>query len=165
VTGLSVRRATPADCDAILDIATRAWHDTYDDIVRTATIERALEEWYDPDSVRSAITGDARDYLVAEEEAVVGYLSGEQVDDGRGIIGAIYADPDRRGEGVGTALLDRFESICRDRGCSAIELRALADNDIGGSFYRSRGFEAVETDGTELFGEPVSETVFRRQIE
>jgi len=166
MTALTVREAAPDDVDAVLDIATRAWHDTYGDILQTATIEIALDEWYERESTRAAIDDDEIAYFVAEDDDVVGYLSGRQKDDGEtATISAIYADPDRRGEGIGTALLERFESFCRDRGCREIELWALVGNDIGHFFYQSRGFEPVERKETELFGEQASETLFSRPVE
>jgi len=97
---------------------------------------------------------------------VVGYASGApHEDDDRATLAAIYVRPDRWGEGIGTALLDRFEAFCRERGCDAIDLEAIADNDVGTSFYRARGFEAVGTERVELFGEEATETLFRRPVE
>jgi ribosomal protein S18 acetylase RimI-like enzyme len=167
MTAPIVRDATPDDVDAILDIAQRAWRDTYGDILQTATIESALDEWYERESTRAAIDDDEIAYFVAEDDdSVVGYLSGRQKENGEtATISAIYADPNRRGEGIGTALLERFEEFCRDRGCRTIELWALAENDIGHSFYQSRGFEPVERKETELFGEQASETLFSRPVE
>jgi ribosomal protein S18 acetylase RimI-like enzyme len=166
MTAPTVRDATPDDVDAVLDIAARAWRDTYGDILQTATIDSALDKWYERESTRAAIEDDEIAYIVAEDDDVVGYLSGRQKEDSEtAIISAIYADPDRRGEGIGTALLSRFESYCRDWGCQTIELWALTENDIGHSFYRSRGFEPVETETTELFDERASETLFSRPVE
>jgi hypothetical protein len=36
---------------------------------------------------------------------------------------------------------------------------------VGTSFYRARGFGAVEEVETELFGEETTETLFRRPVE
>lgn len=163
----TVREATLEDVGDIVGIARRAWHDTYGPILEAETIETALEEWYQSEGVRSAIEDESVAYFVAEDSgAVVGYLSGKPEGDGEtATIGALYADPERRGEGIGTALLARFEAVCQESECNRVELRALSDNEIGGSFYRSRGFEAVGTDETELFGEQVTETLFCRPLE
>lgn len=80
-------------------------------------------------------------------------------------VGALYVLPDLWGEGIGTALLERFLSRTRDRGCAAVEVVALSENDVGCSFYRRRGFATIEERETELFGETVAETVFRRSVE
>jgi len=64
--------------------------------------------------------------------------------------------------------VSRFDTGVRTRarrGCETIEIRVLADNEIGTSFYRTRGYDPVETGATELFGEQVTETLFRGTLE
>lgn len=80
-------------------------------------------------------------------------------------VGACYVLPEYWGEGIGTVLLERFLAHARDRGCAAVEAAALAENDVAASFYRSRGFSAVHEREAELFGERVTDAVFRRSLE
>lgn len=166
MTGPTIRSAKPADVDGICRVAEQGWTAAYDGILARETIDRAIDEWYDPDSIRELIDRNEVTYLVAEDEGVVGYASGGP--DGEGdvaALGAIYVDPDRWGEGIGTALLEAFERERRQAGDRAVRLRVLAANEVGIPFYRDRGYEPVADREGELFGELVEERVFRRDLE
>lgn len=160
MTSITIRPASPADTEQIVALAGRSWEAAYGEILASQTIDRALSHWYDPSSTREAIEDEASAYFVAGEDGILGYLSGS----GEGAVarlGAIYVDPRRLGNGIGTALLEAFEDWCRTRGYETIEFEVLADNENGQSFYRARDYERVETRETELFGEVVTEHVFR----
>lgn len=158
----AVHRAVQADVSAIVRIADRAWHAAYSDSLASATIDTVLSEWYDPDSVRRAIEREDGGYFVGKRGGdVVGYVSGGCTEESdTATLAAIYVDPDHWGDGVGTALLHRFETFCLRRGCHRLRFRVLADNDRARSFYRSRGYDPVEEVDTDLFGETVTEAVF-----
>lgn len=162
--GMRVREATPSDVEEIVTLAERAWRATYGGTLARETIETAMDEWYDPEGTREAIERDDVAYFVAiDDGSVVGYVSGS----GEGTearLGAIYVDPERWGEGIGTELLERFEQFCRRRGYERIEFGVLAENDVGKSFYRSHGFEVVDERDVDLFGETVRENVFSGRV-
>lgn len=177
-----MRAASAHDVAGIRAVARAAWTATYGDLLRPETIDAALAEWYALDSLRSLVAADdAWCFVAYEGNELVGHASGQPVEsdeteaepapsgDAAGgptaELGAIYVAPDRQGQGFGTTLLERFEAAARERGCDAVRLRALSANDVGASFYESRGFEAVREESTELFGESVRETVFRRALE
>lgn len=84
--------------------------------------------------------------LVARGDRVVGFVmfsteTGRyRQDRSRGLIENLYVVPDRRGEGIGTGLLDAAESRLRDRGVDAIALDVLAGNQRAREFYREQGY-------------------------
>jgi GNAT superfamily N-acetyltransferase len=163
---LTVREAVPDDTSGILSVAEAGWTETYGDMLAPETISAALSEWYDESGTRDAIEQDDVGYFVAERSgSVTGYLSGSVREDAVGHLGAIYVTPDEWGNGIGTALLERFERWCAERGCSEIRLRVLSENTIGRSFYRSHGYESTDTEQTELFGEQLSQQLFWGVIE
>jgi len=160
---VTVRTATPADIETVRALAARAWCDAYADILEPETIDAAIDEWYDTDTLRDSLDEADATFYVAEGGSIVGFLRGglgEEV----AYLGAIYADPDRLGEGIGSQLLDRFEGFCADHGYDAIELAVLAGNDVGRSFYRARGYELVADREVDLFGETVADSVFRGSV-
>jgi len=163
----TVRDADVDDIDTIHRIAERGWNAAYGHILSTETIETALEAWYTVDGTRAAIERNDVTYFVAEHDGeVVGYASGSSADDdGVAVLGAIYVDPDYWGAGIGTALLEVFEACCRERGDETVRFRVLSGNDVGASFYVSHGYEVVETEEVELFGQTVSEDVYRGEID
>ncbi|MEF8842979.1 MAG: GNAT family N-acetyltransferase [Haloarculaceae archaeon] len=82
----------------------------------------------------------------------------------RGFVENVYVVPDRRGRGVGAALLAAAEERLRDRGCDAFFLEVLAANDDARRFYREAGYEphrvqfersADDSKGAGDAGEPV----------
>ena len=58
----------------------------------------------------------------------------------RGVVQNIHVDSDRRGEGVGTALLAAAERALADRGVDTVALEVMADNEAARRFYRRRGY-------------------------
>ena len=55
--------------------------------------------------------------------------------------------PDSRSAGVGRRLLERVESVARQRGCCKITLEVLAGNLRAQRLYRHVGFENIEAGG------------------
>ncbi|MFW5964793.1 MAG: N-acetyltransferase family protein [Natronomonas sp.] len=166
MSDVAVREATSEDVSGIRRVAERAWRAAYGEFLPPDVIDEAMAEWYDPEATRTQARREDVAYFVADDGGVVGYVSGgpgESPTVAR--LGAIYVDPDRWGDGVGTALLSRFESWCRRRDHETVELRVLAENDIGSSFYRARGYEPVDEVKRDLFGETVPERTFRRRLE
>lgn len=169
--GLTVREARQRDVQEVATLAEQAWREAYEGTLRPATIDAAIAEWYDPGLLRESLEeGDALFYVAHPPAAndgpdgLVGFLRG-RLGEEVAHLGAIYAHPDRLGEGIGSAMLDRFESACADHGYETIELAVLADNDVGQSFYHTRGYEPVEDREVELFGETVEDRVFRGTCE
>jgi diamine N-acetyltransferase len=169
-----VREATPADAPAISEIALASWRATYRDLIAADAIERFLERAYTPERV--ALRIERHEVLVATRQAPID----DEGDDARGsgfaAVGgaepaveafaectpedghlqlvAIYAIPEGRGRGLGTALLD---VITRRHPGETIAADVLVGNDRAEPFYTARGFEPGETLEEELGGELVTE--------
>ena len=159
VRGMRIRPATPADADAITELA------------------GDLKAWFTPKSGEQ-IRRDLERYgcLVAEiEDRIVGML----------IHGpsALHPEPklvqvhwmavalSHRGRGVGQALVRRLEEICRERGGAVLEVMTVADIDYyppyadTRAFYRSTGFDEfyVDAGAKEKYGAEM--LYFRKLIE
>lgn len=163
----TVREATAEDVSAIQRVAERGWNATYGDILSQETIDAAMGEWYDAASTKGLIEREEVAYFVAEHDGdLVGYVSGgPSGETGVATLGAIYVDPDYWNEGIGTALLETFETVCRQQGYEELQVNVLAENHVGRSFYRKHGYEVVEERETDLLGEVAAECVFRGRIE
>lgn len=97
------------------------------------------------DAIVSHIVTDGLD--VAYDPDPVGFVmygletgSYEQ-DVTRGVVRNLFVLPERRGEGIGSALLDAAETALRDAGAEVISLEAMADNDDARRFYAQHGYE------------------------
>jgi len=100
--------------------------------------------------VREAVLrGIATDSLLvaADGDDLVGFVTFEvesavyEQDVRRGLVENVYVVPDRRGEGVGSALLAAAQDRLRERGCDVFFLEVLAANDGARRFYRAAGYE------------------------
>jgi ribosomal-protein-alanine acetyltransferase len=78
-------------------------------------------------------------YFVAAAPDVRGYACLNTVA-GLGDVQMIAVRSDRRGEGIGTALLDRLLATATDRGCREVFLYVRADNPRARELYRRTGF-------------------------
>ncbi|MEU9820283.1 GNAT family N-acetyltransferase [Pseudonocardia alni] len=147
-TASTVRAAVPADAPGIADVCTRAYRATYRDLLPEAFVDDVVARFYDETRVRSETVPAPPHwlgYVVAEEAgSVVGAAGGAITGAGVGELYVLYLDPDRRGEGIGTRLLDHVTAQLRDHGATGMWVSVAEGNDLGVPFYRARGF--VECD-------------------
>jgi GNAT superfamily N-acetyltransferase len=92
--------------------------------------------------------------LIAEREGVpVGYAMVEpgqpsqswQIDNAA-TLETLVVTPDARGDGIGSALLERVREKVRDAGVTHLGLGVVATNDDAIRFYRRHGFEPAFVD-------------------
>ncbi|MHB1067799.1 MAG: GNAT family N-acetyltransferase [Candidatus Nanopelagicales bacterium] len=128
-----VRRALPADADAIAALFARS---------RAASMPW-LPVLHAPDEDREYFAGEVRDatgWLVEEAGRVLGVAVARP-----GWLSHLYVDVDCQGRGVGTALLDR---VVQDAG-PGLRAWAFQRNYRARAFYSARGFVEVDrTDGS-----------------
>jgi GNAT superfamily N-acetyltransferase len=152
----SVRQAIAGDASAVALVAAAAWRDTYAGLLRSDTIETFIERAYSIERLERRIDRDT--FLLAlHDDQVVAFCDAAEAESEAGAhvdLYAIYALPEFRGEGAGTALLAelqaRFPSL-------SIAAEVLVGNRKGEGFYEQRGFVPRERIDTELFGESVAE--------
>jgi GNAT superfamily N-acetyltransferase len=141
---MHARKAAPSDVETICRICANGWRETYRELYPPERIDKVIAEFYDPDRVRAELEPDEGwgGWWVAEDDAgaVVaaggGGMTGPQV----GEIYVLYADPARRGEGGGTAILDAITDEQRAQGATEQWVAVAEGNDQGIPFYEARGF-------------------------
>ncbi|MDF9744482.1 GNAT family N-acetyltransferase [Natrinema salsiterrestre] len=170
-----VRRATVDDVWGIHEIARESWHAAYDDVLGSERVDEVVDDWYAFGDLESSITDtNGRDdaaFLVATNPPMP--ESGDETDyygfahavpwpedSSVAFLARLYVEPDSWNDGIGTALLEALEAEL-SAGFERLRLAVLAANDIGISFYESRGFDRVGTRSSDLgpgFEEHVYET-------
>jgi ribosomal protein S18 acetylase RimI-like enzyme len=179
---MELRTASRSDLPAIRAVADASLAASYDDILTVDVRERAVESWYGEGQSRSAgeagltagggladtIDDESTAVVVAEDdEEIVGFAQASLVEgpDTVGRIEWIHVDPDHRGSGVGSRLLDRIEAELASAGASRIEGRVLEANQEGKTFYTQRGYKEGATRELKLGGDWVTERSFVRAYE
>jgi len=147
-----VAPATTEDVAAVTDlwVALAAGQRDHGATLRAEANRATVREWV----ARSVVTGEllvaraaADDSDRDAEPAPVGFVGfglerGDYERDAtRGTVSNLFVVPERRGEGIGGALLDAAERALRERGADRVALEALADNDRAREFYADRGYE------------------------
>lgn len=148
------RSATSADADRIAEICTAAYRAAYRELLPPGYIDRTVEIYFDAARVARQVPADPPKwfgYQVAEEDGrLVGAAGGGMTGDGVGELHLIYLDPAERGRGLGTLLLDRVIDQIRTAGGAEVWLSVFLGDGAGIGFYRSRGFQPVETVQADL---------------
>ncbi len=141
---MRVRKATVDDVDAIRRVCSEGWRETYAGLYPEERIERTIERFYSHDRVRAEVEQpDGWDgWWVAEDDAANVIAAGGDgvIEPGVGKVFVLYADPRRRGEGAGTALLEAITAEQRAQGVREQYVSVEPENERGLPFYRSRGF-------------------------
>ncbi|SFR32121.1 GNAT family N-acetyltransferase [Halogeometricum limi] len=149
-----------------------AWRAAFDHVVPAEHLPSAELTEARRDSLE-AVYDDVRDrdaVFVADAGGVVGYAhlvtdtdrTGAFVPDDDAELHALYVRPDRWGEGVGSALLERVESACSE--ATRLVLQTFAANEDGRAFYRARGFERVGDHTFEVGGESYPTVVLAKPL-
>jgi ribosomal protein S18 acetylase RimI-like enzyme len=134
VSGAAIRRASPADADAVADVFRASFAGlTYLPKLHTEAEDRAF--------VRDVLLGRQEVWVAEEDGEVVGYaaLSADKLEH-------LYVHPRAQGRGVGTALLAR----AKERRPAGLQLWTFQRNDGARRFYERHGFSLVRlTDGRD----------------
>lgn len=157
-TDVWVRPAEAADAPAIRDVAVRAWWATYAGRMADETIERFLAAAYSEE--RIAVRIERHEVLVAGVSqdgkpwpTVAAFAEVATHEDHLQLV-SIYAMPETRGRGLGTALI---EAIVAAHPAEDLAADVLIDNALAEPFYAARGFEPGEELTDEIAGELVRE--------
>jgi len=171
---MNVRPATVDEVAAIRSIARESWEHDYPDIVSRETVGETVEEWFAEEDVRDAVRDPLALLLVAvesdgtaegwgiDEDDVLGFSHGILgTEDWTGAILRLYVRPGDRRRGIGSELLDRTVDALVAQGAETVRAMVLAENDQGNEFYRTAGFEKVESARTRIGEEYHEENVYR----
>jgi GNAT superfamily N-acetyltransferase len=132
-----VRFAAASDAEALLSLINRAF-----------VVERFF---IDSDRLTLAEVHELLSsgcFLLLEEGGIPIACAYLEVRAPRAYLGLLSVDPRRRGQGLGSRLMDAAEEHCRGEGCRSLDLRVVNLRQELPGFYRSRGY--IET-GTSPF--------------
>ncbi|WP_290814631.1 GNAT family N-acetyltransferase [Halovivax sp.] len=159
---MEIREATAEDAEAIRSNARDSLTASYADFLSAKTIDAAIEQWYDDETISDLVDSEDSLVLVADDDGPVAYSQSEIVGDGQtyGDVHWLHVDPDARGEGTGVRLLVRTREELLDRGADQVRGFVLAKHEGGNRFYEAHGFERAGTRSIEIGEETYTENVY-----
>jgi len=160
-----LRRATPADASLIADMHTASRATTYRGMLPDDYLDRVLPavclaEWQAKLATQARGVGET---LIAEVGGeAVGFVCMSEPDEQRSVyLDNLHARPDRKGAGLGTAMLDAATRWARGRGARRMHLLVLEGNVAAIGFYEARGWRlAGRKEDDEMDGNRVSSLVY-----
>ena len=142
---MNVRLAEPADAETV----GRLLHDFNTEFGDTTPGPDKLAE-----RVRELLAADEIAVLVVDGGVAVVYFRPSLWTDARECyLAELYVVPDRRGHGLGRALLDAATALARDNGADYMCLATSEDDVAARSLYESSGFSHRDDGSLMLFYE------------
>ncbi len=151
MTEPSIRRAGPADADAISAIGMATFVETFGHLYPRADLERYLEEAYDLERTRADLADPAKaSWIVEAGEEVIGYalagpggLPHAEVTPACGELKRIYLLKAWHGGGLGARLFAETLAWLQSGGPRAVWIGVWSENHRALRFYGRHGFEKV----------------------
>ncbi len=145
---MNIQRAEYKHAEGIAKVCSMGYRATYRDTHSGEYIERTIKEFYNLERIRSEITVDSDGwdgwFVALDHGEVVGAIGGGMVGEDVSEIYVLYLDPDRRGEGIGTLLLEALTEVQKRKGSKEQWVSVAKGNIRGIPFYEARGFKFFE---------------------
>lgn len=141
--GISIRKAEPADARRLADIAYRAWEAGIYPLLTKQPGMREAEQR----RLAHAVAETLSRIIVAEVDGIaVGWCSRSAR---RAYVPYLFVMPELQGNGIGSILLRRMESLLELEGAERVQLETPADNVRAVRFYEKQGYRilALRPDG------------------
>ena len=166
MSGLAIRRATPADARAVARVHVETWRAAYagilpDRVIVQMTVDDKAASWRQ--SIARQCAREAVLAAVVPGDGVVGFAScGPAVSGPAGFAGEVYTLyvlPDWQERGVGRALLGACFAALRSAGLGSALIWVLADNPSR-FFYEAMGGTRVGERDETLWGVVLHEAAY-----
>lgn len=145
---------TPEGIEKLAELATGIWNEYWPDRIGQAQTDYMVEQFQSIEAITRDIADNAYEYWFVQVEPeegegdahIVGYTGGHaEPETNRFFISKIYMLKNERGHGCGTAVIEHYEQLCRDRGFRAMYLTVNKYNTPTIGMYESRGFETIDS--------------------
>ncbi len=144
---IEIKQAGVNHINGIIKVCSEGYRGTYIDSHPKEYIERIISEFYHYERVKEEVLHSNEGwngyYVAIEEDEVVGAIGGGLIDKDQSEVFVLYLDPHRRGEGIGTKLLQVLTEIQQKIGSRKQWVSVAKGNEKGIPFYEARNFQLV----------------------
>lgn len=129
---------SPAQIAAVAELARETWTRHYGPIIGMDQVDYMLDRFQSPEAIARQIAAEGYEYYLAPG---AGYLAlVPEPGQGRVLLSKIYVREERRGTGLGRALVAFAENRCRELNGRELWLTVNKHNTGSIAFYERRGF-------------------------
>ncbi len=164
---LELRPATPDDVPRLKELGVSGWETTYHEFISPANRSSYLAgPFWSLERLTTIITDQACLALVAvdDRDLPAGFLTVEPIEDGVIELTRLYVDPETRGSGIGTALVDAAIAWSHERGACSMLVNVFADNHAGRRFYERAGFSLSRVEPYAIGDQIVADAWYERTV-
>jgi len=140
---IQIRKARLEDVHGIRSVCVEGWWATYTNLLSKEYIEQVIREFYNTERLTKEVSnpqGWNGWYVAISNGQVIGAGGGGLINSDTGDVFVLYLDPTKRGNGVGTLLLNAITDEMRAQGAKEQWVTVTEGNEKGLPFYRARGF-------------------------
>jgi ribosomal protein S18 acetylase RimI-like enzyme len=161
---LTIARATEHDVDAIKEVLSATWVDTYASYLSPSTIAQVTTDWHAPALLRAQIESDTLYFAVARLDGeVVGLITVAETSPVEVHLLRLYVLPRHQRKGIGTALLD--SALARYPAARTVRLEVERQNEKGVSYWQRHHFVAVGASTERVGADVLSIVSMERRLE
>jgi GNAT superfamily N-acetyltransferase len=135
-----LRQYQKADCDQVVTLWYRTWHDNYPDLKHPQSISEWNARFQSEIVTRCAI------WVVNRGEDVVGFMA---MDTGCGSLEQLFVSPECQRQGIGYLLLEKAKQLCP----GGLTLHTLQRNRNARCFYQKNGFSPGKESINDINGQ------------
>jgi ribosomal protein S18 acetylase RimI-like enzyme len=148
LTEILIRPMGLEDLPAVIDVAVRAWEDTYPTIISRAQMDYMHALFNTPEAFCRQIEQEKQDFLLAmKEDTILGYASFLQTAEGEFRLSKIYVALEAKGQGIGKRLIEAQIARHRPR---ILRLFVNRLNFPAVNFYFKQGFVIDSLQDTDI---------------
>ena len=162
----SIRKATIADVETIIDIAEKTWWHAYSPILAEEQIRFMLGEIYSPAKIRTQIeTGSQTFLLLADDDVPLAFAGYSPRDEDPEIykLHKLYCLPETQGKGYGKILINEVITKTIEAGKHTLDLNVNRYNKAK-NFYEKMGFVVAYEEDIAIGNYWMNDYVMRKEL-
>ncbi len=169
---VQLRLTTQADIPALRSLAIRTQVDTFGASNTAANMQAYLDSAYNLENLRKELDEPgSRNYLAFEKDELVGFMRLRSTAEVEHLLGPntvelqrLYVDTERKGQGIGAAMMKEALSYAKAQGFDWIWLGVWEKNFAAQEFYKKWGFERFSEHIFRMGDDPQNDWLLKKRI-